>query len=299
MGTPEFAVPALESLIKSKHEIAAVYTQPPRPAKRGQKEQKSSVHLLAEKNNIEVRTPTSLKSADSQKEFADLKADIAIVVAYGLILPKPILEAFPHGCINIHPSLLPRWRGAAPIQRSIMAGDTETGVCIIQLTEELDAGDILAMETIGVNQGATAGHLHDKLAKIGAKLLLDTIEKIENGLASFTAQSTEGITYAAKISKAEAKIDWQKPAKEIECLIRGLNPFPGAYFEINGERVKILKAEIANLSGVAGTVVDENLTIACGEMSISPLTVQKQGKNMCDTKSFLLGNPIPKDTILG
>jgi methionyl-tRNA formyltransferase len=299
MGTPEFALPALKNLIESEHEILAVYSQPPRPSKRGQKEQKSAIHLLAEENNIEVRTPVSLKDEKEQKTFANLGADIAVVVAYGLLLPKEILEAFPHGCINIHPSLLPRWRGAAPIQRTIMAGDKETGVCIIQLTEELDTGDIIEMETYDIPDGTNAGQLHDTLAMIGAKLALKALNKIENGICSFTPQvGEEDITYAKKITKNEAKINWSSPAKEIIYLIRGLNPFPGAYFELNDIRIKILEAKASDKNGKYGEVLDDELTIACGDGAINPTKLQKQGKTITDTESFLRGNPIPVGTCL-
>lgn len=287
MGTPEFAVPALKQLVAQGFEIPAVYTRPPAPAGRGKKEQKSPVHILAESHGLPVLTPVSLKNPDEQQKFREFNADLALVAAYGLLLPEPILNGMKFGCINIHPSLLPRWRGAAPIQRAIIAGDSETGVCIMKMDKGLDTGDVLAMEKYKIPEKMTAGELHDALAEIGAGLTLETIGK----LAEITPvkQSAEGVTYASKIGKEDEKIDWRKSAREIECLVRGLQPRPGAYFIHNGERIKITAADFS-LGGAgkpAGTVLDENFSIACGTGVLRPLKLQRPGKNIVSLREFL------------
>ena len=298
MGTPAFALPSLRALHEAGHEIVAVYSQPPRPAGRGQKETPSPVHAFALENNIPVFTPTSLKTPEAQAQFAAHKADVAVVAAYGLLLPKPILEAYPHGCINVHPSLLPRWRGAAPIQRTVMAGDDTTGVCIMQMDEGLDTGDVILMQD-GLAVGPMdAGALHDMLSQLAGPLLLLALEAIAKGTAKRTPQAAEGVTYAKKISKEEARIDWSRSASELYNHIRGLCPTPGAYCMINGENVKIFKAELAHASGKPGTVLDDAFTIACGSASLRPLEVQRPNKKRMDTAEMLKGFAIAAGTVV-
>ncbi len=294
MGTPEFAVPALEALLASGHEIIAVYTQPPRPAGRGMKLTPSPIHTLAEKNNIPIFTPASLRSTEEQEKFRALNADVAVVVAYGLLLPKAILEGTKLGCINIHPSALPRWRGAAPIQRTVMAGDKTTDICIMQMDEGLDTGDVLLRRTYPVPSEINAGELHDMLAQEAPALLLQTLEQLVNGTAKRTKQSDIGVTYAAKITKDECRIDWTKPAAEIINHIRGLAPSPGASCILNGETLKIFKASpIPNpQSPIPGTILDNRLAIACGEGVIIPEIVQRPGKEKQSVETFLRGNPV-------
>lgn len=289
MGTPEFAVPALKSLIASEHQIVAVYTQPPRPAGRGQKERKSPIHLLAEQNNIPVFTPEKLTTNNPQ-----LTADISLVAAYGLLLPEWFLKSFKYGCINIHPSALPRWRGAAPIQRTVLAGDATTDICIMQMEKGLDTGAVLKRETLSVPPRITSGELHDILAEKSVPLLLDVLKNIDSIKPEI--QSAEGVTYAKKIEKSEARIDWSKSAEEIDRQIRGLNPFPGAYFEINGERVKVWEADVVGCRlQVAGDVtLDDGLTIKCGVDALKLLKLQREGKKAVPVEEFLRGFPIPK-----
>ncbi len=298
MGTPAFAVPALKKLINAGHKPLAVYTRPPAPSGRGKKEQKSPIHELAEAHRIEVLTPISLKNPDEQQKFADFQADIALVAAYGLLLPEPILNGTKYGCVNIHPSLLPRWRGAAPIQRAIIAGDPETGVCIMKMDKGLDTGDILAMEKCKIPAKMTAGELHGALAEIGAELALKTIEKISK--ITPIKQNALGVEYAKKITREEEKIDWRKPVKEIEALIRGLQPRPGAYFEYTGERIKIIAADLSpeSTGKPAGTILDENLSIASGSGILHPLKLQRPGKNIVSAREFLNGFPIKPGAIL-
>jgi methionyl-tRNA formyltransferase len=300
MGTPEFAVPALKALVNSEHEVVCVYTQPPRPAGRGHKEQLTPIHALAVEHNIPIRTPKTLRDATAQEEFKALNADAAIVAAYGLILPKPILGAYKYGCINIHPSLLPRWRGAAPIQRTIMNGDTETAICIMQMDEGLDTGDVLLLEHMHLDDQITAGELHDIAAEKGAELLLITLSKLVKGEITPQKQAFEGVTYASKIAKEEGLINFELSAREINNQIRGLNPWPGCYFQYNGENIKVLKASFSmdGHSCMPGTVIDDNLTIACGLGYIKPLRVQRPGKTAMDTEVMLRGYPIKKGTIL-
>jgi methionyl-tRNA formyltransferase len=295
MGTPEFAVPALKKLLDSRYNICAVYTQPPRPAGRGQKERKSPVHILAEENGIPIFTPPSLKDPQAQAEFANLKPDIAVVAAYGLILPQAILDAPTHGCINIHPSLLPRWRGAAPIQRTIMAGDSETAVCIMQMDSGLDTGDILLCKKFNVASLETAGQLHNRLSSAGAEMILDTLELIASGKATRVPQSTEGITYAAKITKQEAEIDFAKSATEIDCHIRGLNPYPGAYMMLKGEKIKIISATIEHSNPGQqhthnhGEIDYKNFRITCADGFVQPQILQREGKKPVNIEDFLRG----------
>ena len=295
MGTPDFAVPALVALHEAGHELVCVYTQPPRPAGRGKKLQPSPVHRKAEELGIEVRHPTSLKNQDAQAEFAALQADVAVVAAYGLILPQAVLDAPSYGCLNIHASILPRWRGAAPIHRAILAGDEETGVTIMQMEAGLDTGPMLAKVITPIN-AKTTGELTEELAELGANAMVGVLNDLEH-LAAIP-QDDDAATYAPKIDKAEARIDWSKPAEEIERLARGLAPFPGAWFESDGERVKLLRAELADGAGKPGEVLDDELTIACGSGAIRPLRLQRAGKPAMDRDDFLRGNPIAKGTIL-
>lgn len=295
MGTPDFAVPALVALHEAGHELVCVYTQPPRPAGRGKKLQPSPVHRKAEELGIEVRHPTSLKNQDAQAEFAALQADVAVVAAYGLILPQAVLDAPSYGCLNIHASILPRWRGAAPIHRAILAGDAETGVTIMQMEAGLDTGPMLA-KVITPIDAKTTGELTEELAELGANAMVGVLNDLEH-LAAIP-QDDGAATYAPKIDKAEARIDWSKPAEEIERRARGLAPFPGAWFESDGERVKLLRAELAEGSGNPGEVLNENFTIACGSGAIRPLRLQRAGKPAMDREDFLRGNPIAKGTIL-
>jgi len=293
MGTPDFAVPTLAALIAAGHEIVCVYSQPPRPAGRGQSERPSPVHAYAVEKNIDVRTPTSLKDTAEQQAFADLGADAAIVVAYGLILPKPVLEAPRLGCLNLHGSLLPRWRGAAPIQRAIMAGDEMSGVCIMQMDEGLDTGGVLARHEIPLGAATTAGDLHDQLAADGAPLMVETLAQLAAGELIATPQPDDGVTYAAKIDKDEARIDWSRPAAELDGLIRGLSPFPGAWFSYAGERIKVLSAVPTNQTGEAGRTLDRELTIACGTGALKLLTVQRGGRKPMSAADLIRGFPVP------
>ena len=296
MGTPDFAVPTLQALLDAAHEVVCVYTQPPRPGgRRGKELTKTPVHRLAERQGIEVRHPTSLKSAEEQERFAALDADIAVVAAYGLILPQAILDAPKHGCLNVHASILPRWRGAAPIHRAIMAGDPVTGVTIMQMEAGLDTGPMLATVRTPI-EGKTTGELTEELAELGAQLMVGTLIDLD-ALHPISQDDAEA-THASKIDKAEARIDWTKPAIEIERLVRGLAPFPGAWFELGGDRVKLLRAEAVDGDGEAGEVLDERLTVACGEGVIRPVKLQRAGKPAMDLETFLRGNPIAVGTRL-
>ena len=290
MGTPDFAVPTLTELIIGPHELACVYTQPPRPKGRGMAEGKSPVHVLAERHGLMVRTPASLRNTDEQNAFAALAADAAVVVAYGLLLPRAVLNAPRLGCFNLHGSLLPRWRGAAPIQRAIMAGDTKTGVMVMRMEEGLDTGPVLMREQVPVAR-KTYGELHDELKQIGAKLMARALAALETGQVSETPQPAEGATYAKKIEHAETRIDWSQPARAVDCLIRGLSPRPGAWFEYRGERVKILFAEPVQGSGAPGEILDGAI-IACGDGALKPVTVQRAGRAKTDWDSFLRGFPL-------
>jgi methionyl-tRNA formyltransferase len=298
LGTPDFAVPTLDALIGQGHDVACVYSQPPRPKGRGYDTEPSPVHALALKHKIEVRTPVSLKNAEQQALFAALDLDAAIVVAYGLILPKPILDAPKLGCFNLHGSLLPRWRGAAPIQRAIMAGDAETGVMTMRMEEGLDTGPVLMAERTPIGR-KTYGELHDELARLGADLMVRTLAALERGSIAEQKQPDDGATYAKKILKDEARIDWSKPAAEIDCLIRGLSPVPGAWCEVKGERVKVLNGTPANGSGVLGTLLDDELTVACGEGALRLTRLQRPGKSAMTASDLLRGFPLPRGTVLG
>ena len=298
MGTPDFAVPTLNALVAAGHDVCAVYTQPPRPANRGKRLTPSAVQMRAEELGLTVRTPLSLKNAEAQAEFAALKADIAVVAAYGLILPQAILDAPTHGCLNVHGSLLPRWRGAAPVQRAIMAGDAETGVCIMQMEAGLDTGPVRTWLSTPISKFPidTAGNLTEELAAIGAHLMVQVLSDL-NAYPP-VPQPAEGVTYATKIDKAEARIDFSKSAEFIERQVRAFNPMPGAFFEYEGERYKVLEANDKDAAGKPGIVLDEKLLIACSTGAIRPLVIQRAGKPAMPLADFLRGKTIPVGTIL-
>ena len=291
MGTPDFSVPVLEALVDAGHEVLCVYCQPPRPAGRGKKERPSPVQAKAEALGLPVRYPGSLKGDTEQADFAALEPDIAVVVAYGLILPQAILDAPAKGCLNIHASLLPRWRGAAPIHRAIMAGDTETGVCIMQMEAGLDTGPVLLRNAVAIGAEETTAELHDRLSALGAVAIVEALANLD-GLEP-VSQPEEGVTYAKKIDKAEAKVDWGKPAVEVDRLIRGLSPFPGAWCEVEGERLKLLRSRLVEGSGEAGQVLD-GLRIACGDGAVEILQAQRQGKRPMEAEELLRGFELPK-----
>jgi len=295
MGTPDFAVPCLDALVAAGHGFAAVYTQPPRQAGRGHRPRPSPVQQAAERHGFEVRTPQSLKAAEEQAAFAALNLDAAVVVAYGLILPKPVLTAPRLGCLNIHASLLPRWRGAAPIQRAIMAGDTETGVTIMQMDEGLDTGPMLLSERIAVADEDTAGTLHDRLAALGARLIVVALDGLIAGKLTATPQPAEGAIYAAKLTRADEIIDWRKSADDLTRQVRALSPAPGAWFAAKGERIKLLAARaVDDGSGKPGTILDEHFTIACGQGALQPLQLQRAGRAPMAAADFLRGFSLPK-----
>jgi methionyl-tRNA formyltransferase len=297
MGTPEFATSALTGLIGGGHHIACVYTRAPRPRGRGHREEKTPVHQLAESAGIPVRTPVSLKGADEQAAFAGLQADAAVVVAYGLILPKAILGAPRLGCFNLHASLLPRWRGAAPIQRAIMAGDGETGAMVMRMEEGLDTGPVLMSERVATGR-KTYGELHDELRHKGADLLVRALGALERGEAMEQPQDCEGVVYANKIDKSEARIVWTRRARDLDCLIRGLSPVPGAWCEMKGERIKVLLAEPAAGKGAPGEML-AGLTVACGEGALKLLTLQRAGRGAAAADAFQRGFPLQHGERLG
>lgn len=300
MGSPAFALAALEALLASGHEVACVYSQPPRPAGRGKQERPTPVHAFAAARGIEVRTPKSLKNAEAQAAFAALKLDAAIVVAYGLILPKAVLEAPRLGAFNLHASLLPRWRGAAPIQRAIMAGDRVTGVQVMRMEEGLDTGPVLASAETAIEADDNAGTLHDRLSALGAPLLVETLARIESDEAPARAQAETGVTYAHKIDPAETRIDWTRSAREIDWHIRGLAPAPGAWFELpNGARAKALMSRLGQGAGAPGEALDDDLLIACGEGAVRVLSVQREGKSALAGRDFVRGTPVPAGSRLG
>ena len=290
MGTPEFAVPTLLELVGGGHDIVAVYTRPPQPAGRGMALQESLVAREAGRFGIPVFTPKTLKDAAAAAAIAAHSADAAAVVAYGLILPKPVLKAFPLGCLNLHASLLPRWRGAAPIQRAIMAGDKETGVTIMQMEEGLDTGPIAMAERVPTGPDATAGEMHDKLARLGADLMVRALAALEKSALQLTPQAAAGVTYANKIEKSETRIDWSKSWQQVHNHCRGLSPFPGAWFELPGTgRVKVLRTTKGAGQGKPGQVLDEQLTIACGEGAVRLVEVQRTSKHAMSASDFLRG----------
>jgi methionyl-tRNA formyltransferase len=295
MGTPDFAVPTLAELMAQGHDIACVYSQPPRPKGRGLAEVPGPVHAFAAAAGLDVRTPLSLKDAEQQKLFAELELDAAVVVAYGLLLPKAILEAPKLGCFNLHGSLLPRWRGAAPVQRAVMAGDAETGVMVMQMDEGLDTGPVLMAERVAIGR-KTSGELAESLSRLGADLMGRALGALERGQTAAQPQSADGVTYAKKITKDEARIDWSKSAAEIDCLVRGLSPWPGAFTEVKGERLKILYAEPVAGKGTPGTAISDDLVIACGDGALRLLKVQRAGGRAMDAAELLKGFALPAGT---
>lgn len=301
MGSPGFSVPVLSALVDAGHEIICVYTQPPRPAGRGQKERPCPVHAYALEQGFQVRTPKSLKnSIGALAEFEALDADLGVVVAYGLILPPAVLDAPEFGCINAHASLLPRWRGAAPIQRAILAGDTFSGVCIMQMDEGLDTGGVLLREETPITAETTASDLHDRLAAISARLCVDAVSGLADGNLNAVAQPEDGVTYASKLEKSEGLLDWSESAVSLERQVRALNPWPGVWFEYAGERIRVLTAECvdSDVDGAApGTILDDNLLIACGEGALRPTRLQRPGKKPVAVDDFLRGYEAPAGTV--
>jgi methionyl-tRNA formyltransferase len=302
MGTPDFSVPTFAEILGAGHEVVAAYTQPPRPAGRGMAEQLSPVHRFAESHEIPVRTPKSLKGEAEQRALAELEADAAVVVAYGLLLPAPVLAAPRLGCFNLHASALPRWRGAAPIQRAIMAGDTETAAAVMRMEKGLDTGPICLAEPVAIGADMTAGELHDVLAQRGASLMVRALSALERGSLDCMPQPSAGVTYAAKIDKAEARIDFARPAREVHNLVRGLSPVPGAWFETAAagkpERVKVLRTTLVDGGGAPGEVLDEKLTVACGEGAIRLVELQRAGKKPMAAEELLRGFALPPGTRL-
>jgi methionyl-tRNA formyltransferase len=300
MGTPDFAVPILTALLEAGHEIATVYCQPPRPSGRGHRTQPSPVQEFAAARGLPVRHPVSLRTPEAQAEFAALDPDAAVVAAYGLILPKPILAAPRLGCVNVHASLLPRWRGAAPIQRAILAGDAVTGVTIMQMDAGLDTGAMLLAESVPIGPDTTAGTLHDTLAALGSRLVVEALAGLAAGTLRPRKQPEAGVTYAAKLRRDEGRLDWRRPAVELERAVRALNPWPGTWFELAGERIKVLAAELAPESGGAtpGAVLDDRLVIACAEGALRPTLLQRAGRGAVDTEAFLRGFPVRAGDIL-
>jgi methionyl-tRNA formyltransferase len=301
MGTPDFAVPTLAAVLAAGHRVAAVYTRAPRPAGRGMAERKSPVHLYADGAGLPVLTSRSLRDAAAQRAFAAHGADVGVVVAYGLILPRPVLDAPRHGCLNLHASALPRWRGAAPIARAIMAGDAATAAAIMRMDDGLDTGPVCLAEPVPIGADTTAGELHDALAERGAALMVQALAGIERGTLTCTPQPDVGVTYAAKIDKGETGIDFTRPAGEVHNHVRGLSPFPGAWFAAGEtrERIKVLRTRLAPGSGAPSTVLDRALTIACGEGAVQLLELQRAGKRPMAAAEFLRGFPLPPGTRLG
>jgi len=296
MGTPEFAVPTLLALADAGHDIAAVYTRAPKPSGRGMKLQPTPVEQAARQRGYSVLTPKTLKTVDALVEFQSHHADAAVVVAYGMILPQAILQAVQRGCFNLHASLLPRWRGAAPINRAVMAGDDESGVMVMKMDAGLDTGDVALAASIAVTDAMTAGDLHDALAPLGARLMARAMTELEQGQLRLTPQQERGATYADKIDKQEARIDWTKSAREVLRHCHGLSPFPGAWFEISSEnasvRIKVLRCEVVRGTGKAGDLLDDRMTIACGEGAIRVLHLQRAGKQPMSAAEFLRGSPL-------
>ena len=300
LGTPGFAVPTFNALVQAGHDVRVVYTQPPRPAGRGKQVRKSPIHVAAEANSIEVRTPAHFKDPSEQRAFATLDLDVAIVVAYGLILPDMILRAPRLGCVNIHASLLPRWRGAAPIQHAIMAGDTETGVTVMCVTPGLDQGPTLLFEKVAITPQTTGASLHDTLAVLGAKAILPALDGWSAGSLDAIPQSEIGRSYAHKLSRKDGQLDWSRAAEELERLVRALDPWPGAWCELDGERLKVLSVSLLDLGRLVnapGTVLDPNLAVACGNGALRLLRIQKPGKAAMDAEAFLRGNSVPSGMV--
>ncbi len=299
MGTAAFAVPTLRALPEAGHDIIAVYSQPPRPAGRGHKPRQSPVHDEADRLRLAVCTPASLKDPAAQADFAALGCDAAVIVAYGLILPAPVLSAPRLGCLNLHPSLLPRWRGPAPIQRTIEAGDRETGVAIIQMDEGVDTGPILLTDSVTVPDDATSDSLHDRLAADGARLMVEALERLADGTATPVPQAEDGAIHAAKLTRGEGALDWSRPATELECLVRAMSPRPGAYFAHGGNSIRVVAAVVADGEGAPGTLIDADFTVACGHGALRLTRVQKAGKGAVDGADFLRGARIQVGSVLG
>jgi methionyl-tRNA formyltransferase len=299
MGTPDFAVPTLVELVGRGHEIAAVYTRAAKPAGRGMEMQPSPVEREARRFGIPVLTPKSVKSAEAEVQFRAHDVDAAVVVAYGLILPKPVLDAPQLGCFNLHASALPRWRGAAPINRAIMAGDAETAVMVMRMEEGLDTGPVAMAERVAIGPDMTAGDLHDELARLGADLMARALAALEKDALVLTPQAADGVTYAAKIDKAETRIDWARPWQEVHDHCRGLSPFPGAWCEIGGTRVKVLRTRRGEGSGAPGTVLDDGLNVACRDGAIRIVQLQRAGRQAMQADEFLRGTPVKPGTVLG
>jgi methionyl-tRNA formyltransferase len=298
MGTPDFAMPTLVEIAARGHEIAAVYTRAPKPAGRGMELQPTPVEREARRLGLPVLTPATLRTTEAEETFRSHDAEAAVVIAYGLILPKSILDAVPLGCFNLHASLLPRWRGAAPINRAIMAGDTATGVMSMRMDEGLDTGDIALAERVPIGPDMTAGDLHDALARLGADVMTRTLGALERGALVLTPQPQAGVTYAAKIDKSETRIDWRKPWQEVHNHIRGLSPFPGAWCEIAGARVRVLRTTRGDGSGAPGTVLDAHLTIACGDGTVRIVELQRAGKQAMKADEFLRGTHVAAGQVL-
>ncbi len=305
MGTPDFAVPTLAAIVGRGHDVAAVYTRAPQPAGRGMELRPSLVEREARRAGIAVLTPKTLRTPEAQEEFRSHRADAAVVVAYGLILPKPVLDAPRLGCFNLHASALPRWRGAAPINRAIMAGDAETGVVVMRMEEGLDTGPMAMAARVAIGADMTAGDLHDELARVGADLMVHALDALEHGALPLTPQPEEGVTYAAKIDKNETRIDWTKPWQAVHDHCRGLSPFPGAWFELlesgkgsgkDAARIKVLRTTRGDGAGPPGTVIDDRLTIACGDGAVSILEVQRAGKQPMKAEEFLRGTRLATGT---
>ena len=299
MGTPEFAVPTLDAISGAKHQLTAVYTQPPRPAGRGMAEQASSIAQQAQRLGLPISTPRTLREIGVADAMRAHHAGVAVVVAYGLIMPKQILKLFPLGCFNLHASLLPRWRGAAPIQRAIMAGDRETGVAVMKMEEGLDTGPVAMEQRVAIGPDATAGDVHDELARLGARLMVRALADLEKGELHLTPQASVGVTYADKIEKAGTRTDWRKAWNEVHDHCRGLSPFPGAWFEhTSAGRIKVLRSTKGSGAGEPGRVLDDELTVACGESAIRLLELQREGRKPMRAEEFLRGTPIPRGTML-
>jgi methionyl-tRNA formyltransferase len=302
MGTPDFAVPTLSEIVGQGHDVAAVYTRAPARAGRGMAERPSPVHAAAQGFGIPVLTPATLRTGEAAATFAAHEADVAVVVAYGMILPEPILDAPELGCLNLHASLLPRWRGAAPIQRAVMAGDAETGVAVMRMEKGLDTGPVAMVERIAIGPDLTAGEVHDRLATIGADLMVRALAALSRGGLVFTPQPADGVTYAAKITNEDSRIDWTAPARAVHDLVRGLSPFPGAYTGIDlgkgPERLKVLRTALAQGEGEPGTVLDDGLTVACGEGAVRLLHLQRSGGKALPAAAFLRGVGVPAGTRL-
>ncbi|WP_439817384.1 methionyl-tRNA formyltransferase [Zavarzinia sp. CC-PAN008] len=298
MGTPEFSVPVFDALHAAGHEIACVYSQPPRPAGRGRQLRPSAVHARAEALGIPVRTPLRLRDPADQAAFAALDLDVAVVVAYGLILPRAILDAPRLGCVNVHASLLPRWRGAAPIQRAIMAGDAETGVTIMQMDAGLDTGPMLLHEAVPITDATTGGSLHDALAALGATLIVPALAGLADGSLQPQVQPDAGVTYAAKLTTEDERLDWRRPAAELAAQVRALSPRPGAFATLDGERLRVSGAESLDGDGAPGATLDDRLTVACGRGALRLTLVQAPGKRLMDAADFLRGRPVPRGTRL-